>query len=245
VTRLADLHCHILPGIDDGAVDLADAVAMARQATDDGIATVCATPHIRHDHDVRIGELADRVAELQRAVTDAGLEIEIAPGGEVAETALRHLSGEELRAVSLGGANTWILLEPAPGRLGASLLDAVDRLARGGRRAIVAHPERHVGPGFRELLEALIARRTLVQATAAHVLDEHAGPVLAELAADGLIQLIGSDAHSARVGRPVAISAALERLPPSLREFAAQAPAAILRGRLVEPPQADASGRST
>jgi len=62
---LIDLHCHVLPGIDDGAVDLADAVALMRQATADGIATVCATPHIRHDHEVRIGELPERVAALR------------------------------------------------------------------------------------------------------------------------------------------------------------------------------------
>jgi len=245
MSSLADLHCHILPGIDDGAVDLADAVAMARQAAADGIASVCATPHIRHDHDVRIGDLDDRVAELQNAVSEAGLEVEIATGGEVAETTLGKLTDDELRAVSLGGANTWILLEPAPGPLGPSLLGALELLARGGRRAIVAHPERHVGKAFREMLEAFIARGALVQATAAHVLDEHAGPVLSELAAEGLIQLVGSDAHSARAGRPVAISAALERLPVQLRDFAARAPMAILRGEPVRAPQVDTSGRST
>ena len=58
---MIDLHCHILPGVDDGARDLDDAAAMAAQAQADGIATICATPHIRHDHDVRIAELADRV----------------------------------------------------------------------------------------------------------------------------------------------------------------------------------------
>jgi tyrosine-protein phosphatase YwqE len=56
-----DLHCHILPGLDDGALNLHDAIGMARQAQDDGIQAVCATPHIRHDHDVVISELADRV----------------------------------------------------------------------------------------------------------------------------------------------------------------------------------------
>ena len=61
-SRLLDLHCHILPGLDDGARDLDDALGMAGQARTDGITAVCATPHIRHDHDVRITELRDRVA---------------------------------------------------------------------------------------------------------------------------------------------------------------------------------------
>lgn len=48
-----DLHCHILPGIDDGAPDLADSIAMATQGAEDGIAVICATPHIRHRADQR------------------------------------------------------------------------------------------------------------------------------------------------------------------------------------------------
>jgi protein-tyrosine phosphatase len=61
-----DLHCHILPGIDDGALDLPDSLAMARVAAADGIDVIAATPHIRHDHDVRIPELAGRVEEVNR-----------------------------------------------------------------------------------------------------------------------------------------------------------------------------------
>ena len=61
---LIDLHCHLLPGVDDGALDLEDSVAMARRAQREGIGTVCATPHIRADHDVRIGEIAGRAAAL-------------------------------------------------------------------------------------------------------------------------------------------------------------------------------------
>jgi protein-tyrosine phosphatase len=241
---LADLHCHVLPGLDDGAADVADAVAMARQAAADGIATICATPHIRHDHDVRIGELSNRVAELGRAVSAAGVPVAIVTGGEVAETALDGLTDDELARVSLGGGGRWILLEPAPGPLGPSLLEAVDRLGARGRDVVVAHPERHVGPAFRESLAALVARGALVQVTAAHVLDEGAGPVLLELAAGGLVHLVASDAHSARAGRPVAISAALERFEPELRAFAAAAPAAILRGEPLEPPQAATVGSS-
>jgi tyrosine-protein phosphatase YwqE len=154
------------------------------------------------------------------------------------------LTDDELRRVSLGGGNRWILLEPAPGPLGASLVDAVDQLAAGGRLAIIAHPERHVGPGFHETLRAVVDRGALVQATAAHLLDD-AGSLLLDLAAHGLLHLVASDAHSTRAGRPVAISTGLDRLEPAVRDFAVSAPAAILRGEPVEPPQAGASGRSS
>ncbi len=56
---MIDLHCHILPELDDGARSLRDSVGMARQAHADGIG-VCATPHIRHDHHVNGDEIASR-----------------------------------------------------------------------------------------------------------------------------------------------------------------------------------------
>jgi protein-tyrosine phosphatase len=76
-----DLHCHILPALDDGALDLDDAVAIAWQAQSDGIRTVCATPHIRHDHDVVVGELADRVAELGAELWRRGIPVHVTIGG--------------------------------------------------------------------------------------------------------------------------------------------------------------------
>ncbi len=82
-----DLHCHILPRLDDGSRGLDDSVAMALQAESDGIEAICATPHIRHDHDVRIEEVADRVEAV-----NARLREELAPRIEwMAETAPRAI----------------------------------------------------------------------------------------------------------------------------------------------------------
>ena len=238
---LADLHCHILPGLDDGAADLDDAVAMARQAADDSIAVVCATPHVRHDHDVRIEHLAERAAALSAELEARALPVQIVAGAEVAETILDGLGGEELRQCTLGQTGAWLLLEPAPGPLGPSLAEAVRRLRdEHGLRCVIAHPERHVGPGFESHLSELVAAGALVQATAAHLLDDGAGPVLVDLAGRGLVHLVGSDAHSARAGRPVALRAALavlERAGEDVAAFAAQAPAAILRGERPQPPR--------
>lgn len=228
--------------MDDGALDEADAVAMGRQAADDGIEVVCATPHIRHDHDVRIGELRDRVARLNVALAEHGVAVAVTTGGEVAETALDRLDEAELARVSLGGHGRWVLIEPAPGPLSDSLLAAVDRLGDRGARAVVAHPERHLGPDFHARLEALVARGALVQVTAALVLEPDTGPALGDLAAGGLAHFVASDAHTARWGRPVAISEAIARLAeragPQLGAFMTEAPAALLRGEDVEPPQA-------
>ena len=61
-----DLHCHLLPGIDDGATDLDMALAMARIAAADGIETVACTPHIYPGlYDNTAGGIRDAIAALQ------------------------------------------------------------------------------------------------------------------------------------------------------------------------------------
>jgi protein-tyrosine phosphatase len=237
-----DVHCHILPALDDGALDLDDAIEMARQAQSDGIDTVCATPHIRHDHDVVIAELADRVSALAGELAMRGVDVRIVGGGEVAESALPGLDDAELRAVTLGGGGRWILLEPAPGPLAATLDAAVDDLTRRGFRSLIAHPERHAHGDLAGHLTRLVDRGALVQVTAAFLEHEHAAPTILDLADRGLVHILGSDAHSSRAGRPVALSAGLatlggaKRLAPHLDWVASKAPAAILAGEDVSPP---------
>jgi protein-tyrosine phosphatase len=237
-----DLHCHILPGVDDGAADLADAVAMAEQAQTDGIAAVCATPHIRHDHDVRIAELAGRVSELQRSVVASGCATRILPGGEVAASAVARLTDAELDVVSLGGGGRWILLEPSPGPIDGGLTSAVRALGRRGRRAVIAHPERHLAPDLIERLAALTDDGALIQATAAAFTAPETREGMAWLARAGVIHVLGTDAHSSRAGRPVAareavtVLGAAEPTASHLRWIARAAPAAIVRGDALRPP---------
>jgi protein-tyrosine phosphatase len=237
-----DLHCHILPGVDDGAVDLADSLRMARQAEHDGIAAVCATPHIRRDHDVQIGELAGRVAELAAAVREEGLAVRVLPGGEVAEPGATALSDEDLRRISLGGGGRWLLLEPRAGPLSDSLGATIDALAGRGFRSLVAHPERHLTEDLAERLRDCAQRGALVQVTAALVEDGPAARVLLDLIAGGLVHVVASDAHSSHGGRPVRLSGAVARmrsagLPAArVRWITDEAPAAIVRGEPVAPP---------
>jgi protein-tyrosine phosphatase len=239
---LIDLHCHILPGVDDGALDLGDSLAMARQADGDGIEKICATPHIRHDHDVRIAQLEGRVEELNRALRDEGLGVEVLGGGEVAETAVEGLGQEELEAVALGKGR-WILLEPAPGPLGDGLTRAVALLAERRYRALIAHPERHLGADFFERLAGLVGDGALVQATADFFLHEGgAGEGMRALADAGLVHVLSSDAHSSHGGRPLRLRAAFDVLrgvdgvAPHLEWIAETAPRAIVAGDELDVP---------
>jgi protein-tyrosine phosphatase len=237
-----DLHCHILPGLDDGACDLDDALAMARSGRDDGIEAICATPHIRADHAVVIDGLSAHVDRLGSAVSAAGIAVAILPGAEVAAAMLGELSEVELGLVSLGGSRRWILLEPDPGPLDGRLDDAVERLRRYGYRAVVAHPERHPGADLEDRLRRLVLRGALVQGTADFLLRETTRQGMLSLARAGLIHVLGSDAHSSRVGRPVSLStaydtlAAVEPMAGHLEWVAETAPQAIVRGEELTPP---------
>ena len=239
---MIDLHCHILPELDDGALDLEDSLAMARQAQTDGIAAVCATPHIRHDHDVAIEELAPRIGLLQAQLDAGGIDVRILPGGEVAETEADRLSDAQLRAVSLGGTGGWVLVEPAPGPLSDGLEQLVGRLARRGVRAVVAHPERHAGADFSVRLRALASAGCLIQWTAEFLAQAAPGDLTLKLAGQGLVHLLSSDAHSSHAGRPVALAAgfaalASVRSPEQLAWSVEEAPAAIVRGdQTLSPP---------
>jgi protein-tyrosine phosphatase len=241
---LVDLHCHLLPGVDDGALDVQDSVAMARHAVRQGFSAICATPHIRHDHDVRIGEIADRVAALGSELERRDVALRVLPGGEVAETIVNALDDRELRAVCLGGGG-WILLEPRPGPLSDSLEATVERLAGRGFHALIAHPERHLAADIFERLERLVRRGALVQATAAFF---EAGapqlPGMLELAGRGLVHVLASDAHSSHGGRAVSIEAGLRALSAVARVaghvdwIAHTAPEAIVAGGVPAPPYA-------
>lgn len=232
---MIDLHCHILPGLDDGSFDMADSLAMAAQAEQDGVVAVCATPHIRADHEVHIEEIAARVAAVQGAVAEHGLAVRILPGAEVAQTEADRLTNAQLEAVTLGGGGSWVLLEPAPGPLGSELAKLAERIAQRGIKSVIAHPERHAGADFEERLRALVEGGCLIQWTAEFVAQACPGDLVLQLAEAGLVHLLGSDAHSSLGGRPVRLAAGFERLATvcnaaRMRWIVDQAPRAIVRG---------------
>lgn len=232
---MVDTHCHILPAIDDGAIDLGDSIAMARQAQADGIRTVCATPHIRHDHDVRIAELDARVGDLRAALAHAGVAVEVLVGGELAETSADGLDDTELETIALGRGR-WLLIEPAPGPLSDSLVAVARRMRARGFESLIAHPERHAGDGARDRLRTLVGEGALVQLTADLLLNPRAAEHLLALAREGLAHVLASDSHSARYGRPVRLAPAAARVAedPELGErataFVDERPAAIVTG---------------
>jgi protein-tyrosine phosphatase len=196
---LIDLHSHVLPGIDDGAESLAEAVAICQAAADDGIEVIAATPHVRNDYPTTPEAMESAVTELQAAVGDL---IQVLPGGEFDLQELDR-STEELARFGLGGNPGYLLVEMPYVGWPLDLGEKLFLLRARGLMPVLAHPERNPDVQARpELLEPIVAAGTLVQLTAAAV-DGRLGRTAARCArrlVDGrLAHLIASDAHAPSV----------------------------------------------
>jgi protein-tyrosine phosphatase len=205
---LIDLHSHVLPGIDDGAADLDEALEICRAAAADGIGTLAGTPHVRDDS-VRAPETMEAaLAELRAA---AGGLIRLVPGAEVDLEELDR-PVEELRRFGLGGNPAYLLVETPWVGWPLDLADRLFRLRVAGLTPVLAHPERNPEVQERpELLAPLVAGGALMQLTAASLEGREGQRRRAcafALLERGYAHLIASDAHAPRI-RAVGMAAAV------------------------------------
>ena len=109
-----ELHFHLLPGVDDGPRDLGVALALARESVRDGTRVITCTPHAAY---VDVAEIPERVRQLRAAVAQAGIDLDVRPGAELAWRDVHALGGAELETVAQGPpGRRWLLLEaPLPG----------------------------------------------------------------------------------------------------------------------------------
>jgi protein-tyrosine phosphatase len=213
----ADLHFHLLPGVDDGPGDLAASLELARAALADGTDTVVATPHVRLDlglTDAR--EIDRRVDELCKALESADVPLEIHCGGEIGHELAGLLDQDELNLLAQGppGAR-WLLVETPFEGMGQGFHEATAELRRRGFGVVLAHPERSAdaildgAAGLRhELAAGSLAQVNALSLTGDH--GEEARRAAARLIADRLVSVVASDAHGP--SRPPALSRAREAL---------------------------------
>lgn len=233
---MIDLHCHVLPGVDDGPTTVEAAVALVRQAGDNGTTTIAATPHVDHGHrHLDSQTIGAAVRELQARLDAEHVDVTIVPGAEVGSTWAAELDDAELRRLTLGGAG-WLLLEcPLSPTLTPGFMRIARRLAARGHRLLLAHPER--SPLFLRspaLLDELVAEGMLAQVTAGALSGRFGGTVrdrALELVDREAIHVAASDAHDET--RPAIIAGDLNEagIEPGLMAWlACEVPAAILAG---------------
>ena len=243
---MIDLHCHILPGIDDGPPTIEASVALARALVADGTQTVAATPHLRSDHPaVVVGELADRCAELRAALADAEVPLEVVSGAEVDLLWAHRASRDELALACYAGRGTDLLLETPYGPLPPGFAELLDELSQAGFRVLLAHPERNAAfqrtPGeVAKVAEAGV----LVQVTAASLaLDPRqskSARVGRGLVGDGVAHVVSSDLHGtegiSREPLSAGVAAASDVAGDAVaRWMVTDAPRAVLDGRPLPP----------
>ncbi len=208
---------------------------MARAAVVDGIRVVAATPHVRDDYPTAPDEMERGVAELAPALAQAGVELELLPGGELAMERFFRLEAEELRRFGLGGNASWLLLEFPYAGWPLGLPRLAERLTGEGFRLVLAHPERNADvQADPERLRAFVESGILVQLTAASVdgrLGRRPREAASTLLQRGLAHLLASDAHAPSI-RAIGLSAAAEAVgDPVLAHWLTEdVPAAIVSG---------------
>jgi len=84
-----DTHSHVLPGVDDGARSIGDAVAMARQFVDSGVTAVVCTPHLSTQFRASTEQVTRELERLRSALTDLGIDLDLRLGTEFTTTTVR------------------------------------------------------------------------------------------------------------------------------------------------------------
>jgi protein-tyrosine phosphatase len=197
----ADIHFHILPGVDDGPSSMDESVALAAAAIEDGTRVVVATPHVRSGYLSDVSDLPDRMRELEEGLARARIGLAVRRGAELSHEMVARLTQPELESIAQGPpGGRWVLVESPFVGLGDDFTAATDELRDRGFAVVVAHPERArdgAGPTLRHELE----RGSRLQVNAWSLVGRH-GPEAYERAHGmlraGQVGLIASDAHGGR-----------------------------------------------
>ena len=243
--NFAELHFHLLPGVDDGPPSIDASVELARAAAREGTRTIVATPHVNSYYSIDVKSLPERTREVAARLRRERVPVNVLSGGELAPERAGDLSQAELEWIALGPpGRRWVLLEaPFTG------LDDGFAVAAGGLRArgfavVVAHPERSLGAaelGW-QVLERELRAGSALQLTAwslAGLNGEPARKAALHLLHANRLVAVASDAHGA--ARMPALRLALDALTGlgerDARRYVASVPHALLeRGLAAQAP---------
>ncbi len=198
---MIDLHCHILPGIDDGAVDMQTSINMARIAAEDGIETIVATPHIKDILHSTV-KLKALVAQLNIHLKYENIPVKVLLGGDV----FSLLPPSSMKDYAINNSR-YILIEFPHNYLPSNSREILFSVAIQGICPIITHPERNLAIMKKpDLLIDMLYGNVLVQITAGSLTGEfgHDEQACARyLLRKEAVHFIATDAHSTDFRRPV------------------------------------------
>ncbi|MDH4232713.1 MAG: hypothetical protein OEW04_11880 [Nitrospirota bacterium] len=195
---MIDIHCHILPAIDDGAADIRTSLEMLRIAASDGITHIVATPHYRHGEAPGIDLIQGKITGVREAMKKRAINVTLLGGADIRLT-YELLKGIERKEIPTINGSRYFLLELPdliPTHLDAFLLEMKVR----GYSPIITHPERNysllTAP---EKADALRAAGALFQVTAMSVTGDFGRQIrkfTRQLLKKGYVDFVATDAHN-------------------------------------------------
>jgi len=241
---MIDIHCHILPGIDDGPAHMDESLAMARQASADGIHTLVATPHTFNDvYNNPRQRVREEVARLRKALAENKIDIHVCMGSEVhicTGLAQKVLAKE---VATINDTGRYLLVEFPLHVIPPGSQEELFQLKLSDITPILAHPERNpVFQNHPERLAYFVDMGCLIQITAMSVtglLGEDAMDCAHMLLEQRQVHVIASDAHSFDK-RPLILSPAVDVVARSLgsreeaEDMVIHRPRTILEGKPVK-----------
>ncbi|MBL8883959.1 MAG: capsular biosynthesis protein [Hyphomicrobium sp.] len=196
---MIDLHCHMLPGLDDGAPDLATALAMARMFAADGVTHVACTPHILPGLYHNTGDqIRAAVGAFDAELRNQDIDLAIFPGADAHMTPA-FIQGLRSGHIPTLGASRYVLVEPphhtVPQRIEQFFFD----ILVAGYVPILTHPERlrWINDHY-AIMQRLAAHGVWMQLTAASVtgaFGKNAQYWSERMLDEGLVHVLASDAH--------------------------------------------------
>jgi len=234
-----DLHCHILPGIDDGAKTPEESLKMAEIAFRDGIRTIVATPHVMGVHSNNVREVEKSIANLADAFSTNGINIRLISGADVPLSygLMDKIKGGEAGTINNG--MKYILLELPSYNVPPKVKDLIFELRINGITPVITHPERNLMiQKDAGIMHDMVIMGALCQVTAMSITGDF-GKIPQKSAAmlleRRLVHVIATDAHSADY-RPPVLSKAVEAAANILGNYdeaermVKDVPAAIISG---------------
>ncbi|OEH92136.1 tyrosine-protein phosphatase [Bacillus solimangrovi] len=198
---MIDIHCHILPGVDDGAVTIDDSIKMARAASEEGISKIIATPHHKNGkyNNLKI-DIMEHVVQLNKVLEKNDINVKILPGQEI------RLNGELLSDYALGkiltlnNTNKYLFIELPSNHVPRYTERLIFDIQLQNLIPIIVHPERNSqiteNPN---VLYEFVKNGALTQITASS-LTGHFGKKVKQfthkLIDANLTHFIASDAHN-------------------------------------------------
>jgi len=221
---MIDLHCHLLPAIDDGAVDLETSIAMARMAVQDGIRVTACTPHIMPGvYENRGADIRAAIVRLQQALDDHDIPLQLVTGADV------HIAPDLVGGLKSGrilslNDSRYFLFEPphhiAPPRLEQLAFDVLSA----GYMPLITHPERLTWiESHYDVIKKMAHGGAWIQITAGAVTGRFGRRPRywsERLLDEGLVHILATDAHNLRNRSPV-MSEARDAVAERLGEQAA------------------------